>query len=147
MVKYHVGFLIMGFRWMWDRGGGKKGGRRLQGQVPPSRNVFLSFTTISKGGALSREEGYNFARIQVWFTTRSGMLVALTVMEIFTIEIVNLKWRKKVTFLKKFYHKSTTPFWARKIKMKRAQIRYKGLAKKVFKKHFTFWSVRELSRC
>ena len=101
---------------------------------------------MSKGATLSREEGYNFARMEGWFTTRSVMLVALTVTEIFTIEIVDLKWRKKVTFLQKIYHNTTIPVWAGKIIMKRSQIRYKGVAQKVFKKHFRFCSSREHSR-
>ena len=101
---------------------------------------------MSKGRTLSREEGYHFARMEVWFTTRSAMLVAPTVTEIFTIKIVYLKWRKKVTFLQKIYHNTNIPFWAGKIKIKGSQIRYKGVAKKVFKKHFSFCSSREHSR-
>ena len=46
---------------------------------------------MSKGRTVSREEGYHFARMEVSFPTRSVMLVALTVTEIFTIEIVDLK--------------------------------------------------------
>ena len=95
LVKYHVGFFIMVSVGCETEAEGRNEGARLQGEAPRSRNFFLSFTTISKGGTLSREEGYNFARIEVWFTTRSGILVALTVMEIFTIEIVYRKWRKK----------------------------------------------------
>ena len=101
---------------------------------------------MSKGQTVSREEGYNFARMEGWFNTRSVMLVALTVTEILTIQIVYLKWRKKVTFLQKIYHNTTIPVWAGKIIMKRSQIRYKGVAQKVCKKHFSFCPSREHSR-
>ena len=40
-------------------------GVRLQGEVPQEQELFLSFfTTMSKGATLSREEGYNFARME-----------------------------------------------------------------------------------
>ena len=52
--------------------------------------------------------------------------------------------KKKVSVLQNFYLKTTTHFLAGKIKMKGSQCRYRGLAQKVFKKHFIFFPLGKI---